>query len=86
MLASVLLGVAEMEQENRRERQAVGIEIAKAIPGQVQRSPQGSVQGKNWRRVGVLRERGLTAPEIASAMGISRNTVFEYLRHLRVAT
>ncbi len=29
MLAAVLLGIAEMEQETRRERQAVGIAVAK---------------------------------------------------------
>ena len=29
MIAAVLLGVAEMEQETRRERQRVGIEAAK---------------------------------------------------------
>ena len=31
MLAAVLLGIAEMEQELRRERQAVGIKAAKAL-------------------------------------------------------
>ena len=30
IIASVLLGVAEMEQQTRRERQAVGIKVAKA--------------------------------------------------------
>jgi DNA invertase Pin-like site-specific DNA recombinase len=39
MLAAVLLGVAEMEQETRRERQAVGIAVAKKCGVYLGRKP-----------------------------------------------
>jgi len=45
MLAAMLLGVAEMEQETRRERQAVGIAAAKA-KGVYRGRKQGTTKGK----------------------------------------
>ena len=78
MIASVLFGVAEMEQQTRRERQAVGIAAAKERgiykgrkPGTTRAQPQ---------RAARLRERGLTDGEIAEALGCSRRTVQRYLR------
>ncbi len=78
MLAAVLLGVAEMEQETRRERQAAGIAAAKE---------RGTYRGRKLgtykttpRRAQQLRQRGLTAGEIATAMGVSRATVHRYLK------
>ena len=77
MLAAVLLGIAEMEQETRRERQAVGIEAAK------QRSvyngrKAGTTKAKP-QRAKELRQRGLNDSEIATVLGISRRTVQRYL-------
>ncbi|QDS91883.1 DNA-invertase hin [Roseimaritima multifibrata] len=77
MIAAVLLGVAQMEQELRRERQAAGIQVAKAQgkykgtkPGHRKASPTKA------RR---LSNKGLTQHEVAAAMGVSRATVARYL-------
>ena len=78
MIASVLFGVAEMEQETRRERQAVGIAAAKERGVYKGRKP-GTTRAKP-QRAAKLRERGLTDGEIAEALGTSRRTVQRYLR------
>ena len=85
MIASVLLGVAEMEQETRRERQAAGIKAAKRA-GRYKRCgrPKDSTKAKPKRAI-QLREEGHTAAEIAKAMGVSRNTVFRYFRTAKEA-
>ena len=76
MIAAVLFGVAEMEQQNRRERQAAGIAAAKEsgvyigqVPGTTKATPS---------RAKDLRKTGLTDGEIAKALGISRRTVQRY--------
>jgi DNA invertase Pin-like site-specific DNA recombinase len=83
MLAAVLLGIAEMEQETRRERQAAGIAEARKAgkyrgrrPGTTKAAPERATQ---------LRARGLSVDEIARSLGVSRNTVFVYLRRSRPA-
>jgi DNA invertase Pin-like site-specific DNA recombinase len=77
LVASVLFGLAEIEWEYRRERQAAGIAVAKARgvyrgrrPGTTKAQPQ---------RAQTLRQRGLTVVEIATALGVSDRTVFRYL-------
>ena len=77
MIAAVLLGVAEMEQEARKERQAAGIAAAKSRGVYIGRKP-GTTKAKPNRAV-KLRNRGLTVDEIASAMGVSRRTIQRYL-------
>ncbi len=81
MIASVLFGVAEMEQETRRERQRVGIEAAKAR-GVYQGRKTGSTKAKPTRAK-QLRESGLKVGEIATAMGVSRRTAMRYLNDKR---
>lgn len=83
MIAAVLLGVAQMEQETRRERQRAGIEQAKKAGKYVGRR-KGTTKAKPARAL-KLREKGLTVDEISEALGVSRNTVFVYLRSLRNA-
>jgi DNA invertase Pin-like site-specific DNA recombinase len=78
MLAAVLLGIAEMEQETRRERQAAGIAVAKKS-GKYKGRKIGTSKAAPSRAL-ELREKGLTAVEIATGLGVSRNTVFVYLR------
>lgn len=77
MLAALLLGLAEIENEFRKERQSAGIEQAKK-KGKYKGRANGTLKG-NPARVQELRAKGLTGPEIATALGISLRTVFRYL-------
>jgi DNA invertase Pin-like site-specific DNA recombinase len=78
MLAAVLLGIAEMEQETRRERQAAGIAVAKKA-GKYRGRKVGTTKAMPERAL-KLRDSGLSAEEIAKSLGVSRNTVFVYFR------
>ena len=78
IIASVLLGIAEMEQETRRERQAAGIAVAKQA-GKYAGRKVGTTKAKP-DRARELKDNGLTAEEIAASLKVSRNTVFRYLR------
>jgi DNA invertase Pin-like site-specific DNA recombinase len=77
MIAALLLGLAEIEHEFRRERQTAGIAVAKRKGVYKGRQP-GTTKAKPTR-ARELREKGLTAPEIAQAMGTSVRTVWRYL-------
>jgi DNA invertase Pin-like site-specific DNA recombinase len=77
MVASVLFGLAEIEWEYRRERQAAGIAVAKA-QGVYHGRQQGTTKAIP-QRAATLRQRGLTVLEIATALGVSERTVFRYL-------
>lgn len=79
MVASVLFGLAEIELEYRRERQAAGIQVAKAR-GVYRGRKKGTTKAVP-HRVRELRQRGLTTAEIANATGVSERTVFRYLRN-----
>ena len=77
MVASVMFGLAEIELEYRRERQAAGIRIARkkgAYTGRL----KGTTKGKP-ERARALKDQGLTIAEIANAMAVSKRTVFRYL-------
>lgn len=76
-LAAVMLGLAEIELEYRRERQMAGIEVAKQKGHYKGRKP-GTTKKKPERAI-ELRERGLTVEEIASALSVSERTVFRYI-------
>lgn len=81
IIASVLLGVSQMEQETRRERQAAGIAVAKK-EGKYRGRKPGTTKAKPERAL-KLQQKGLTADEIATSLGVSRNTVFVYLRNAK---
>jgi DNA invertase Pin-like site-specific DNA recombinase len=77
MVASVLFGLAEIEAEYRRERQAAGIAVAKRN-GVYQGRQRGTTKA-NPARARALRARGLTIPEIALSLGLSPRTTCRYL-------
>ena len=77
MVASVLFGIAEIELEYRRERQAAGIRVARSR-GVYQGRRKGTTKASPARAL-ELQDRGLTAAEIATALDISQRTVFRYL-------
>lgn len=81
MLAAVLLGVAEMEQETRKERQAAGIAAAKDR-GVYRGRVRGTTKANPHRAVD-LRSRGFTIDEVANALKVSRRSVQRYLARRR---
>src|SRR5262249_31339579 len=83
IIAAVLLGISEMEQEIRKENQAAGIAVAKKA-GKYRGRKVGTTKAKPMR-AWKLHEKGNTIDEIARSLGISRPTVFVYLRKMRAA-
>jgi DNA invertase Pin-like site-specific DNA recombinase len=81
MVASVMFGLAEIELEYRRERQAAGIEVAKR-KGIYKGRRSGTTKAQP-ARAQELQANGLTVPEIANAMAVSKRTVFRYLNETK---
>jgi len=77
MVASVMFGLAEIELEYRRERQAAGIRVARTR-GIYQGRKSGTTKALPKRAI-ELRDRGLKIPEIANALNVSERSVFRYL-------
>lgn len=80
MIASVLFAVAELEQVNRRERQAAGIAVAKERGVYGGRKLGAVKAGVDPDRALELREKGLTNSEIAKALGVSVSSVIRYTK------
>lgn len=78
LIASVLFGIAEIEREHIRERQAAGIAVAKAR-GVYTGRKQGTTKQKP-ARAWELADQGLNKTEIARALGVSPQTVWRYLK------
>ena len=79
LVAAVLFAVAEMEQETRRERQAVGIAVAKEKGVYTGRKAGAVKKGVRPSRAAQLRDKGATYAEIAQSMNVSQSTVRRYL-------
>jgi len=79
MIAAVMLGLAEIELEYRRERQMAGIVVARK-KGKFTGRKKGTTKAKPHRAM-ELKKQGLTAPEIAKAMGTSIRTIWRYLEN-----
>ena len=77
MLAALLLGLAEIETQFRAERQAAGIQVAKKR-GVYKGRKAGTTKGQP-ERAKALKAKGLTAGEVATAMGVSLRTIMRYL-------
>lgn len=81
MIAGVLFGVAEIEHQHIKERQAMGIAAAKKR-GVYTGRKQGTTKAPP-ARARALRKQGLKIPEIAQALGVKQRTVYNYLRESR---
>ena len=81
IVASVLFGMAEIEQKARRQRQAAGIAAAKkrGVYDRLEGRPVGSTKAKP-QRARELAEQGLKVGEIAAALNIHRSTAGRYLK------
>jgi DNA invertase Pin-like site-specific DNA recombinase len=77
LMASLLFGIAEMELQHIKERQAAGIAVAKA-KGKYSGRKKGTPKS-NPQRAKVLQAKGLRVKEIAQALNVSERTVFRYL-------
>lgn len=77
-IAALLLGLAEIEHTNIRERQRAGIEAAKkrgVYTGRVRGSTKADPV-----RARTLKAKGLNSNEVAAALGISKRTLRRYTR------
>jgi DNA invertase Pin-like site-specific DNA recombinase len=77
LIASLLFGIAEMELQHIKERQAAGIAVAKE-KGKYSGRKKGTPKA-NPQRAKVLQAKGLRVKEIAQALNVSERTVFRYL-------
>lgn len=78
IVAAVILGVAEMELQLRRERQRAGIEVARER-GVYKGRKKGTYRG-DPNRARELYTLGMKIPEIAKAMGVSESSIWKYLK------
>ena len=78
MMASLLLSVGEMENETRRERQAIGILNAKKN-GVYKGRARGATKA-NPAKAAKLRAEGKRLNEIAAIMGVGISSVQRYLK------
>jgi DNA invertase Pin-like site-specific DNA recombinase len=78
LIAGVLFGIAQIEHQHIRERQAIGIAAAKK-KGIYTGRKQGTTKATP-ARARALRNQGLKIPEIAQALGVKQRTVYNYLR------
>lgn len=77
LIASLLFGIAEIELQHVKERQAVGIALAKRR-GIYTGRKTGTTKAKP-SRARTLKKQGLTVVEIAKALGVRERTVYHYL-------
>jgi DNA invertase Pin-like site-specific DNA recombinase len=77
----MLFGIAAIELQHAKERQAIGISLARKR-GIYTGRRSGTTKAAP-SRARALKKRGLTNPEIALALGVKERTVYNYLRHAR---
>jgi DNA invertase Pin-like site-specific DNA recombinase len=79
LIASLLFGIAEIELQHAKERQAAGIAVAKKRG--VYTGRQSGTTKAATTRAQALKQQGLTVVEIAQALGVVERTVYNYLSH-----
>jgi len=77
MIAAVLMAVSEMEVEQRRESQLIGIANRKAKGGYLGRK-RGSTKVKEMSKALRLKQKGLSMSEVAKTLGVSLRTAVRY--------
>jgi DNA invertase Pin-like site-specific DNA recombinase len=77
MVAALMLGLAKIEWEYWRDRQAAGIAVARRN-GVYRGRAQGTTKARP-DRAKELQGQGMSAPEIGRALGVSIRIVFRYL-------
>jgi DNA invertase Pin-like site-specific DNA recombinase len=77
LIASLLFGIAEIELEHAKERQAIGIALARKRG--VYTGRRSGTTKASPARARALRKQNLTVPEIAKALGVEERTVYHYL-------
>jgi len=77
LIASLLFGIAEVELQHAKELQAVGIALARKR-GVYTGRRSGTTKAAP-ARARTLKKQGLTALEIAKALGAKERTVYHYL-------
>ena len=77
LIASLLFGIAEIEHQHIKERQAAGIALAKER-GIYKGRKRGTTKAQP-ERARVLHAKGLNPQEIARALNVSERTIFRYL-------
>ena len=78
LVAGVLFAIAEIELQHVKERQAIGIAVAKQR-GIYKGRKLGATKAKP-QRARKLRDKGMTLPEIAQALSVDKRTVSHYLK------
>jgi DNA invertase Pin-like site-specific DNA recombinase len=81
LIASLLFGIAEIELQHAKERQAAGIALAKQR-GVYTGRQRGTTKAAP-ARAQTLRKHGLTMREIAQALSVKERTVYAYLKVTR---
>ena len=77
LIASLLFGIAEIELQHAKERQAIGIALARKR-GVYTGRRSGTTKAAPLR-ARALKKQGLTVIEIAKALGVKERTVYHYL-------
>jgi len=81
LIASMLFGIAEIELQHAKERQAIGIALARKRGTYTGRRPGTTKAAPSRARA--LQKKRLTVPEIAQALGVKERTVYNYLRNVQ---
>jgi len=83
LIASLLFGIAEMELQHSKERQAIGIALARKRG--VYTGRKSGTTKATPSRARALKKQGLKVAEIAAALGVKQRSVYNYLTR-RAAT